>query len=311
MTNVLTELMQLHRPHGGDNEYQAQLIIEQAIRQADTEVAIESYYDRHGNLIYEVGASRKVLFTAHVDTVHRADGKSVLSRIESFVIASDAATGKDCVLGADDAAGCYLLTELIAAGVEGTYIFFVGEEVGGIGSGAFVLDNPDFKADIAIAFDRRGYSDVITHQASGRCCSDKFALALAKQLDMKYKPCSSGVYTDTAEFVDLVPECTNVSVGYFDEHTSSERLDIEHLMQLRAALLKVDWESLPIERDPKAVQDYRTWDYKVDQFNTSWLDDLQSEQLAEEAEALYLKYTESDLPEDIMQFLSDCAGQFK
>lgn len=305
--SVLTELMKLHRPHGGYNEGQAQQLIQDCI----SEAGYDAYWDANNNLICEVGINRKVLFTAHVDTVHRTDGASTLSQIDNFVIASDAATGKDCVLGADDAAGCFLLTELIAVGVEGTYIFFVGEEVGGIGSGAFVQDNPDFKADIAIAFDRRGYHDIITHQGSGRCCSDKFALALANQLGMQYKPCSSGVYTDTAEFVKLVPECTNVSVGYFNEHTSSERLDIEHLMELRAALLKVDWEALPIERNPKSVQDYCTWNYRVDQFNTSWLDELQAEQLAEEAEALYLKYTQSDLPDDIMQFLSECADQLK
>jgi len=38
-----------------------------------------------------------------------------------------------------------------------------------------------------------------------------------------------GVYTDSAEFVDIIEECTNLSVGYFSEHTTSEKQDIDFL----------------------------------------------------------------------------------
>lgn len=305
--SLLASLMQMHRPHGGANETGALIQIEQVIGAIDCGKPIAYQYDRTGNLICTVGSSRTVLFTAHVDTVHRAEGYSELARINNFIIAADAATGKDCVLGADDAAGCYLLVELIKAGTEGTYIFFVGEEVGGVGSSAFVRDNPDFKASIAIAFDRRGYSDVVTHQAGSRCCSDAFALALSKQLGMRYRPDDGGVYTDTAEFVDIVPECTNVSVGYFDEHRPTERLDIEHLLELRAALLLVDWEALPVERDPTVQEsNWRSWvggDYCTD---VDWLHGLQRDHLADQAAALYEQYADADIPEDILQFLSDC-----
>jgi len=34
------------------------------------------------------------------------------------------------------------------------------------------------------------------------------------------------VYTDTAEFTDIIPECTNRSVGYAREHTQEESLDL-------------------------------------------------------------------------------------
>ena len=71
-----------------------------------------------------------------------------------------------CVLGADDKLGCYIMCRLIEAGVSGLYVFHVGEEVGGIGSSYLAKTYPDkfHNIDRCIAFDRKGYSDVITHQ---------------------------------------------------------------------------------------------------------------------------------------------------
>ena len=107
--------------------------------------------------------------------------------------------------------------------------------------------------DRAIAFDRRGTSDVITHQGFGRCCSDKFAEALCDQLNnqgLLYMPSDAGVYTDTAEFTDIISECTNISVGYLNEHRKEETLNLPHYLALASAVVAVDWEGLPTYRDP-------------------------------------------------------------
>jgi hypothetical protein len=60
----------------------------------------------------------------------------------------------------------------------------------------------------------------------------------------------TGVYTDTAEFTDYIPECTNISVGYDHEHSQQESLNMVYFQQLANAVLLVDWEALPTERDP-------------------------------------------------------------
>ena len=49
---------------------------------------------------------------------------------------------------------------------------------------------------------------------------------------MKYKKDEGGVYTDSAEFTDIIPECTNISVGYYKEHTVNETQDIQYNFQL-------------------------------------------------------------------------------
>ena len=109
--------------------------------------------------------------------------------------------------------------------------------------------------DRAIAFDRRGKDSIITYQGGERCCSDEFADILADDLNLRhndflYSLDSSGVYTDTAEFTLLIPECTNISVGYDHEHTTKESLDINHYDALAKAVVQIDWDALPAARDP-------------------------------------------------------------
>ena len=61
-----------------------------------------------------------------------------------------------------------------------------------------------------------------------------------------------GVFTDTANFVSIIPECTNISCGYANEHVNMECQDLHHLERLGEAVLLVDWEALPTKRDPDA-----------------------------------------------------------
>jgi hypothetical protein len=83
------------------------------------------------------------------------------------------------------------------------------------------------------------------------CCSPEFADALCAAYNangMSMKPDNTGIYTDSASFIDDIPECTNVSVGYFNEHTGKERQNITFLAKLCEASVKIDWKSLPTKR---------------------------------------------------------------
>jgi hypothetical protein len=219
-----------------------------------------------------------VLWSCHVDTVHRAPTDPTGYRQKVKYDADCGMVYKDDgdPLGADDAAGVWLLLEMIDAGVPGTYIFHRGEEVGGIGSSGMADHHKQFlrKYEYAIAFDRRGTEDIITHQAGGRCASESFAHAFADLLNtpiegidpLNYKPCDGGIFTDTANYTHIIPECTNVSVGYEDEHTKHELLDSWHLMALRNSLIANFGTgiSLPVARDPTIVESkwdkYGDWD---------------------------------------------------
>lgn len=217
----------------------------------------------------------RTLFTAHVDTVHRAAGPNKIRKTATKWYADGAA------LGADDGVGCALLMHLIHAGVPAYYIFTQGEECGGIGAKHLAKEHQDLLSqfDRAVAFDRKGTDSVISHQGWGRCCSDAFAQGLADALNatndnLMYSPDDTGVYTDTAEFTDIIPECTNVSCGYYFEHTAKEELDMIHFDQLAAAIVQIDWDTCPTERDPKAVEykdeSYDTYMSKWNTMSTMW-----------------------------------------
>lgn len=254
--------------------------------------------DKMGNLILEIGERNKdhnTLFSCHMDTVHCNEGilhlgisKKNYEKGDGYVFAfTKGKLGGWCpeVLGADDKAGIYAILQLIRKKTPGLYIFHVGEEKGGIGSKWIAENNPDLVKDIkrAIAFDRKGTQDVIGEQRGSKCCSTDFGIALAARLNQfmppknLYKSGAIGSFTDTASYMKLIPECTNVSCGYYNEHTSSEHLDLYwYLDTFLPAVLKMNWETLPTVRDPTAVASRVHWydNGNVRHFNSNWRLDL-------------------------------------
>jgi len=100
------------------------------------------------------------------------------------------------------------------------YVLHRGEERGCLGSHWIQQHDPESLREIdgAIAFDRAGMHDVITHQSYGRTCSGAFAASLASALDrlnpeFGYAPDNSGLYTDTSEYAGSclnAPTCRSV-----------------------------------------------------------------------------------------------------
>jgi len=232
-------------------------------------------YDDTGNLHIDarVDATHRTLFVAHVDTVHRDEGANKIRKTAAKWYADGAA------LGADDGAGVAMLMHMLCGGVPAYYVFTQGEECGGIGARAMSKDTVLLSQfDRAIAFDRRGIDSVITHQGYGRCCSDTFAQALSDSLSsgnvLMYLGDDTGVYTDTAEFVDVIPECTNISVGYLHEHSDKEELNIHHFTALAAAVLTLPWDTLPTDRDPSVRESkWDSYDYAYAVPSGAWTKD--------------------------------------
>jgi hypothetical protein len=246
---VFLELTSNTYPHGTEN-----IIVDKMYKLGLFPEGLDM--DEHGNYFCKIGESRTI-FASHLDTVSKVH-EPVTHVLDGFTIKTDGTT----TLGADDKAGVAVLTWMMKNKIPGLYYFFIGEEVGCIGSSA-AAKSGDFKDyDRIISFDRKATTSIITHQSWSRCCSDAFADAFCDELNksgLSYVKDDGGVYTDSAEFVDLIPECTNVSVGYYKEHTFNESQDIEHLVKLADACLKVDWENLPTKRDPNV---YEAKEYK-------------------------------------------------
>lgn len=209
--------------------------------------------DTHGNYYKIIGKS-DTAFTCHLDTA--SSRKSAVTLIEKKIkddtyIQTDGTS----ILGADDKAGVAVMLYMMAHEVPGVYWFFLGEERGGIGSGKVSMDYDDypFMRDIKkmVSFDRRNYYSVITEQMGVTCCSNEFAESLCEELNkhgMKLNLDPTGIFTDSANFIEQIPECTNISVGYFDEHTHQEIQNITYLEKLAKACASANWSKLVVKR---------------------------------------------------------------
>jgi hypothetical protein len=224
------------------------------------------WMDDCGNYHVIVGEAPAIVWSCHTDTVHKTDGRQRLW-ITPHAIGLHPHEKTNC-LGADDTVGVWIACELIRANVSGHYVFHYAEEIGGIGSRAIVNECPELfeGARFCIALDRQGTTDVITHQAGGRCCSDAFAASLASQLQSvaPYKASDRGVYTDSAEYIGIIGECTNLSVGYYRQHSANEYVDTTHALALLDALMRLDPDALASERAPG---------FEPDPFGDDWDDD--------------------------------------
>ena len=226
--------------------------------------------DEVGNYYKIIGdAKPKVMFTSHLDTADSTQKTTRLfqanGRVDeegySFRLVKTGSgdehiyTDGNSILGADDKAGITVMLYMMAHNVPGIYYFFFGEEVGGLGSRAlsYIYDRCDYLTDVkaCVSFDRRRTTSVITHQMSRRCCSNEFGQFLCDEygkggLDLSLD--TTGVFTDSASFLEDIAECTNISVGYYNEHRNTEMQNISYLERLAKASVKVNWDKIPVKR---------------------------------------------------------------
>ena len=216
--------------------------------------------DKWGNYFYEIGES-KTLFTAHLDTA--SDKYEKVKHIITYdsnmeVVVS---TDKTTILGADNKAGCLVLFYMIQNQVPGLYYFFVGEEMAvhqnfPYGS-LMVLENDVtkfFKYERAISFDRKEKGQLVTRQIGRECCSEMFAGQLINKfskLGISLEKDRTGYYTDSAFFIDIIPEIVNISCGVYNEHTVDEYVNLSYVKKLAEACIQINWETLVVSSSRK------------------------------------------------------------
>lgn len=251
--------------------------------------------DVHGNYIKTIGES-STMFCAHHDTVHSKDG------MQNLVIRNDVVSLPDnsesACLGADCTTGVWIILGMIYANVPGVYVIHAGEEQGCIGSKAIADSYPDWIVSLShcVAFDRRGFDSVVTQQMGQDTCSDTFAQALCDAIGLDMKPDPTGAYTDSESYAGIIPECTNVSVGYLNQHTHKETQCLAFAETLLERLIAVDWQSLPCVRDPS------TYDAGFGQWDSLW-NTTRKSSLANESEVNRIAAIIFDYPDDVAELL--------
>lgn len=216
---LLKQLYEIHSPSG--KETRIRTFIESYIGHIAPNATFES--DKIGNLYITKGVSETYpCIVAHLDQVqrhHSKDFRAVETR--DIIFGYSPSKRRKEGLGADDKNGIWIALQCLVKYDVIKIAFFVGEEVGCVGSNAADLS---FFEDcrFVIQPDRRGYSDVITEISWASMCSEEFLADIQPDL-FGYVP-EGGMMTDIEALRDrgLELSCINVSCGYYEPHTDEE-----------------------------------------------------------------------------------------
>jgi hypothetical protein len=193
-----------------------------------------------------VSGTRKDAATlvAHADTVF--DYAEHTFAEEDGIIKS---TTSGCGLGADDRAGCAILWLLKDSGHN--LLITDGEEHGQIGAKWLVNSNTDIaeishNSSFMVQFDRRNGSDYKFYD-----------IPVSKEFENYIRQETGYANAGRSSFTDIVTLCknadsccgVNLSVGYYDEHSSYETLNIEewnNTLEIAKRMLKKQLKRFPL-----------------------------------------------------------------
>lgn len=214
---------------------------EQQLRKAVANI-VKKFYDEKDIVVTKdfvcAWGEIPVALVAHLDTVHVTPPVEIFHDPEKGVIWSPEG------IGADDRAGVYSIVTLLTDGYRPTVIFTTREEVGGVGAEQFIemFPTPEVPVNFMIELDRRGKKDMVFYD----CDNPDFNKFIGEY----------GFVEDWGSFSDIcviAPEwevaAVNLSIGYDDEHTKSERLYYRAMMETVAKVRRI-LDDAAIESQP-------------------------------------------------------------
>lgn len=216
---LLKKLYEIHALSG--KEKHIRNFIKSYIFENITNVKITG--DKIGNLYITKGqAETYPCIVAHLDQVQRLHSKDFRAiETEDIIFGYSPSNRRQEGLGADDKNGIWVALQCLVKYETLKIAFFVGEEVGCVGSSAADL-NFFSNCRFVIQPDRRGYSDVITQISWESLCSEQFLSEIQTE-QFGYKP-TDGLMTDIEALREngLEISCINLSCGYYEPHTDRE-----------------------------------------------------------------------------------------
>lgn len=179
--------------------------------------------DTKGNLLITKGESASYpCLCAHMDQVQRFHPKDFCCVDSNGVIFGySPKTRSQCGLGADDKNGLFIALTCLKEYDILKCAFFVGEEIGCVGSGDVDISFFD-DCRFCVQIDRRGHSDMVTNISVNDICSEKFVMDA--ECEAWGYSVSSGLMTDVEELRQrgVLASCINLSCGYYEPHTDCE-----------------------------------------------------------------------------------------
>ena len=197
-----------------------------------------------------------IALVAHMDTVFKQPASEIFYDTRKNVIWSP--TG----LGADDRAGVFAMVQIIKSGLRPHIILTTDEEIGGIGATMLGKEECPFKdLRYLIELDRRGENDCVFYD----CANEEF-IDYVETFGFKE---SFGSFSDISM---IAPEwevaAVNLSIGYRDEHTTSEVLFVSHMFST------IDKVKTMLSQDMEKVRKYN---YIPSAYSFNWLNSLKTD----------------------------------
>lgn len=192
------------------------------------------YYSIHTTPTYTLVTPKKKTFDyvpmlcVHTDTIKRNEVFKLKEQSMFKVVSAE-----NSVLGADDRAGCWIASELMDYNFEVSFLICDLEEVGGKGSYEASQDDVVYEYIVDnvssfIGLDRRGARELALYgyesQDFMRDVVDYFVLGGYEE--------GIGSFTDASNLARVFNLCClNLSIGYYNEHTYREYLNIDEMEQ--------------------------------------------------------------------------------
>ena len=223
---LLERLLNLRGPFADESAVRAE------VKPLLATVTDACWQDEFGNLLAtkDLGAGPTVLLSAHLDTVDDSNMNGPLIR-EGRTLRRQGG-----ILGADDRAGIAGILLLLGRLPYGRFVgqvrvvFTVQEEHGQ--HGAEAVDQAFLQTvDHAIMLDRRGTADIITHSSSrtyAHAGYGKVFERVSRQLfaEADQYHITQGGTSDLRVWAAAGIPSVNLSIGYQNEHTDQEELDL-------------------------------------------------------------------------------------
>lgn len=211
-------------------------------RKYDKVIAKEEYLFAYGNI--------PIALVAHMDTVFPKPPEHIYYDREAGVIWSpEGGCG-------DDRAGVFAILKIIQSGLRPTIIFTADEEMGGLGAEQLVKDFPEvpIKLNYIIELDRRGTCDCVFYD----CDNPAFTEYVE----------SFGFIENYGSFSDISEICpawgiagVNLSIGYENEHSTSETVHVNPLLKTIARVKKMlQQETIPEFKYVPSTTAFYPWD---------------------------------------------------
>lgn len=229
--DLLGSMFSIFSPSGDEHAMIA--YVTQYLRDAGIEYEI----DTAGNIYFanHVEGNQRILLNAHMDTVGSA-APDILVEFQPNVGTVLRSTNNQ-VIGGDDKCGVFAVLKTInnkAIDIPLSGLLTVSEETGCNGARHAMEHHSDKFSDIIfnITIDRNGNTDIITQNSDYKLCSDDMDTLLGEWGKAFGLKTCNGSISDVSEIVSTLDiNGINLFAGYYNAHSGSEYVVMEHLQR--------------------------------------------------------------------------------